>query len=70
MKTVVSVSQGASEDDYELATEFLGQPFRLLRLGTDGSLERAEAFRMHADGALRHVLGLGVTSYRQRKQAT
>ena len=43
MKTVVSVSQGASEDDYELATEFFGQPFRLLRLGTDGSMDRAES---------------------------
>ncbi len=43
MKTVVSVSQGSSEYDFELETEFLGQPFRIIRIGTDGDLERAEA---------------------------
>ncbi|KEF32646.1 hypothetical protein D777_01280 [Marinobacter nitratireducens] len=43
MKTVVSVSLGASENDYELETEFLGQHFRILRIGTDGDLERAES---------------------------
>ncbi|KAA1173823.1 dehydrogenase [Marinobacter salinexigens] len=43
MKTVVSVSLGASEDDYELDTEFLGQPFRILRIGTDGDIARAES---------------------------
>ncbi|MGQ7301253.1 dehydrogenase [Marinobacter nauticus] len=43
MKTVVSVSQGSSEYDYELETTFLEQPFRIIRVGTDGNLERAEA---------------------------
>jgi predicted amino acid dehydrogenase len=43
MKTIVSVSQGSSEYDYELETEFLGQPFRIMRIGTDGDLSRAEA---------------------------
>ncbi|MCA0911462.1 dehydrogenase [Marinobacter nauticus] len=43
MKTVVSVSQGSSEYDYELETTFLKQPFRIIRVGTDGNLERAEA---------------------------
>ncbi|EMP56591.1 shikimate/quinate 5-dehydrogenase [Marinobacter santoriniensis NKSG1] len=43
MKTVVSVSQGSSDADYELETDFLGQPFRILRIGTDGDLSRAEA---------------------------
>lgn len=43
MKTVVSVSQGSSEHDYELATTFLEQPFRILRVGADGNLERAVA---------------------------
>ncbi|QSP94135.1 dehydrogenase [Marinobacter salinisoli] len=42
MKTVVSVSQGSSEYDYQLETEFLGQPFRVIRLGSDGDLGRAE----------------------------
>ncbi|MCM0612321.1 dehydrogenase [Marinobacter sediminum] len=43
MKTVVSVSQGSSEYDYDLETEFLGQSFRILRIGTDGDLSRAES---------------------------
>ncbi|RCW62819.1 putative amino acid dehydrogenase [Marinobacter nauticus] len=43
MKKVVSVSQGSSEYDYELETTFLEQPFRIIRVGTDGNLERAEA---------------------------
>ncbi|QFS87350.1 MULTISPECIES: dehydrogenase [unclassified Marinobacter] len=43
MKTVVSVSQGSSEYDYELETEFLGHTFRVVRVGTDGNLDRAEA---------------------------
>src|SRR5690554_4004916 len=43
MKTVVSVSQGSSEYDYELETRFLGQDFRVVRVGSDGNLDRAEA---------------------------
>lgn len=43
MKTVVSISQGSSEYDYEFETEFLGQSFRIIRLGTDGDISRAEA---------------------------
>jgi len=43
MKTIVSVSQGSSNDDYDLKTEFLGQLFRIIRIGTDGDLSRAEA---------------------------
>jgi predicted amino acid dehydrogenase len=43
MKTVVSVSQGSSEYDYTLETEFLGQPFRIIRLGADGDFSRAES---------------------------
>ncbi|SHK61295.1 Predicted amino acid dehydrogenase [Marinobacter antarcticus] len=41
MKTVISVSQGSSEFDYDLETEFLGQSFRVIRTGTDGDLSRA-----------------------------
>lgn len=43
MKTVVSVSQRSSEFDYDFETEFLGQSFRIIRIGTDGDLSRAEA---------------------------
>lgn len=42
MKTIVSVSQGSSQHDYDLETTFLGQPFRIIRVGTDGDLSRAE----------------------------
>lgn len=41
MKTVISVSQGSSEYDYDLETEFLGQSFRVIRAGADGDLSRA-----------------------------
>jgi len=43
MKTVVSVSQGSSEYDYDLETEFLRQSFHIIRLGSDGDLSRAES---------------------------
>ena len=43
MKTVISVSQGSSEYDYDLETEFLGHSFRVIRAGTDGDLARAVA---------------------------
>ena len=43
MKTVVSVSQGSSEYDYELSTDFLGQSFHIIRLGANGNLSHAEA---------------------------
>lgn len=59
MKTVVSISQGASEDDYELKTDFLGQPFRIIRRGSNGDPEQAlallDAFRDRAD-----AIGLGM----------
>jgi len=43
MKTVVSVSQGTSDFDYEMEAQFLGQRFRIIRLGADGDLSRAES---------------------------
>ena len=42
MKTVVSVSQCSSDFDYEIANDFLGQNVRVIRLGADGALGRAE----------------------------
>lgn len=41
MKQVISVSLGASKDDYEFETEFLGQQFMVRRTGTNGSREKA-----------------------------
>jgi|GEM_PF-6200262 len=42
MKTVVSVSLGSSEHDYNVQTTFLGQAFRVIRTGTDANQQRAE----------------------------
>lgn len=42
MKTVVSVSLGSSEHDYDVQTHFLGQSFRVIRTGTDADQQRAE----------------------------
>lgn len=41
MKQVISISLGASKDDYEFETEFLGQQFSIRRIGTNGSREKA-----------------------------
>lgn len=43
MKTVVSISLGSDALDYEFQTEFLGQTFRIIRLGTNKDVARAEA---------------------------
>ena len=42
MKTVVSISLGSSADDYDFTAEFLGQTIRVLRVGCDNDLDRAE----------------------------
>ncbi len=41
MKQIISVSLGASKNDYEFETEYLGQQFNVRRIGTDGSREKA-----------------------------
>ncbi|MBD3656881.1 MULTISPECIES: dehydrogenase [Marinobacter] len=43
MKTVVSVSLGSSQYDYDIEAELLGQTFRVIRVGADGSLDHAAA---------------------------
>lgn len=59
MKTVVSISLGPARLDYDLESEFLGQSIRVIRIGTDGSVDRAEAaireWEPKAD-----VIGLGM----------
>lgn len=59
MKTVVSISLGPARLDYDLETEFLGQKIRVIRIGTDGSVDRAEAaireWEPRAD-----IIGLGM----------
>ncbi|WP_020405452.1 hypothetical protein [Hahella ganghwensis] len=47
MKTVVSISLGSSEGDYEFTTEFFGQPFLIKRIGVDNDLNRARELICH-----------------------
>ena len=59
MKTIVSISLGASEADYAFSTQFLGHKFRVKRLGADGSFRRAtQMIREWRDKA--DVIGLGM----------
>lgn len=46
----MSVSIGSSKRDHEVEIELLGEPFRIRREGTDGSLERAAARFAELDG--------------------
>ena len=59
MKEVVSISLGSRKQDFEFSTVFLGQSLKVRRLGTDGSLAKAEKllklWERRAD-----VIGLGV----------
>lgn len=49
MKQIVSISLGATKNDYEFETEFLGQNFNIKRLGTDGDLEKAAEMLLQWD---------------------
>ncbi|MCG8536369.1 MAG: dehydrogenase [Pseudomonadales bacterium] len=42
MKTVVSISLESSDHDYEFTTDFLGEPFRVKRIGVDKDTKQAE----------------------------
>lgn len=59
MKTVVSISLGPENLDYDINTELLGQKFRVIRMGTDNNLKKAEAllkeWETQAD-----VIGIGM----------
>src|SRR5690606_25758507 len=43
MKTAVSISLGPESLDYDVETEFLGQKFRVIRIGTNQDEAKAEA---------------------------
>lgn len=58
MKRVVSVSLGSSSRDKVTEAEFLGERFRLERIGTDGSLSKAEELIHQLDGHV-ECIGLG-----------
>ena len=59
MKNVVGISLGAGAQDFQFRARFLGQPFDVRRLGTNGSTTKAvqllRHWEQHAD-----AIGLGV----------
>jgi predicted amino acid dehydrogenase len=59
MKNVISISLGASHQDFEFTAQFLGEPMTVRRLGTDGSVARAEKLLRQWDGKA-DAIGLAV----------
>ncbi len=59
MKNVISISLGASSQDFEFTTSFLGAKLRVRRLGTDGSTARAVKLLKQWDERA-DAIGLGV----------
>ncbi|NLU50187.1 MAG: quinate 5-dehydrogenase [Syntrophomonadaceae bacterium] len=58
MKHVVSVSLGSSKRNHAVETEFLGQQFRIERIGTDGDWDRAISLIREMDGKV-DAFGMG-----------
>lgn len=58
MKTIVNISLGPAKDDYDFTPRFMGKNFRIIRNGTDGSIERMADLLEHWDGRA-DVIGLG-----------
>ena len=59
-KRIVSVSLGSSKRNATAELEFMGEPFVLERIGTDGSMEKAAAMLRDLDGKVA-AFGLGGT---------
>jgi hypothetical protein len=58
MKEVVSVSLGSSQRDHVAESEFLGEKFRIRRVGADGDFDKAIALLRELDGRV-DAIGLG-----------
>jgi predicted amino acid dehydrogenase len=58
MKTIVNISLGPSKDDYDFNPRFMGMDFRVIRLGTDGSIDIAADLLQEWDSRA-DVIGLG-----------
>ncbi|CEP68981.1 Uncharacterized [Moorella glycerini] len=58
MKRVVSISLGSSKRDHQVEAEFLGEKFRIERIGTDGDMERMINLIRELDGQV-DAFGLG-----------
>ncbi len=65
MKTVVSISLGSSELDYEFKTEFLGQKFRVIRKGTNADVDQAKELMRQWQGKA-DAIGLGMVREHQK----
>ncbi|MGL6111369.1 MAG: dehydrogenase, partial [Rubrivivax sp.] len=63
MKTVIGVSLGAKQHDYELRTRLLGQALQVRRLGTDADLAEARRLLRHWNTRA-DALGLGLAKDR------
>jgi predicted amino acid dehydrogenase len=61
MKNVISISLGASSQDFAFTTTFLGAKLRVRRLGADGSIARALALVADWD-ARADAIGLGLVT--------
>ncbi len=58
MKRIVSVSLGSSKRDHAYETEFMGEPFRIERIGTDGDWNKAINLVRNLDGKI-DAFGMG-----------
>jgi hypothetical protein len=58
MKHVVSVSLGSSKRDHAFETDFMGEKFRIERIGTDGDWEKALQLIRDLDGKI-DAFGMG-----------
>jgi len=58
MKQVVSISLGSSNNDYEFQTTFLGQKFKIKRIGTNGDYDKAVDLLVQLDDET-DAFGLG-----------
>ncbi len=58
MRTIVSVSVGASSRDHEVEAVLLGETFRIRRVGTDGDMRKARDILTALDGTV-DAIGLG-----------
>ncbi|NLN88473.1 MAG: quinate 5-dehydrogenase, partial [Syntrophomonadaceae bacterium] len=50
MKRIVSVSLGSSKRDHAFETEFMGEKFRIERIGTNGDWDKAIRLIYQLDG--------------------
>ena len=77
MKTVVGISLGAGDQDFEFRARFLGHRFRILRVGTNGSTTQAlkllKHWEHHADaiglGVVKDSYAVGARRYVERDSA-